>query len=117
MQWLVIGTILDSGEKGIRITELAKEMGTTLSYLTNTVNLLESKNILQRVVHLEDTRSKFVSIKPSYVETCQEIEPYLRQRLRESIYSSVTLEEFRAYMKVLFQLSTVDKQFVSSSDG
>ena len=109
MQWLIIGTILDSGEKGIRITELAQQVGTTLSYLTNTVNLLESKDILKRAAHSEDSRSKFVSINPTYTNTANEIESFLRRRLRESVYSNISAEEFRVYMKVLSQLSKVNK--------
>src|ERR1044071_7027561 len=73
MHWLIIGTILDSGEKGIRITELAQQVGTTLSYLTNTVNLLESKSILVRLADTGDSRSKFVSIHPDYIATATEI--------------------------------------------
>lgn len=106
-QWLIIGTILDSGPNGIRITDLSEKVGTTLSYLTNTINLLESKNILKRVSHEKDNRAKYVSIVDDYIPTCNEIEAYLRDKLRDTIYASVTPEDFRVYMKVLSQLANV----------
>lgn len=106
-QWLLIGTILDAGEAGIRITDLAQQVGTTLSYLTNTVNLLESKGYLQRTAHTTDSRSKFVSINPESIEKCHEIEHFLRDKLRKSIYAEVSAEDFRTYLKVLYKLSSV----------
>lgn len=108
MQWLIIGTILDSGSRGIRVTDLAEKVGTTLSYLTNTINLLESKSILKRVAHDEDNRAKYVSISEDYIKTCDEIEKYLRDKLRGSIYANVSPEDFQTYMKVLAQLSKVN---------
>ena len=40
MQWLIIGTALDAGKHGVRISDLAAQLGTTMPYLTTTVNLL-----------------------------------------------------------------------------
>lgn len=108
MQWLIIGTVSDSGSTGIRITELAQKVSTTLSYLTNTINLLESKHILKRVAHDNDSRSKFVTINPSYHETAAEIETFLRSRLRKSLYANISPQELRIYMKVLAQLAHVN---------
>ncbi len=106
-QWFIIGTILDAGSSGIRVTDLAEKVGTTLSYLTNTINLLESKDIVQRVARGEDNRVKYVSIVENYTKTCTEIERYLRDKLRTTIYGSIEPEDFRTYMKVLTQLSSV----------
>lgn len=109
MQWLIIGTVSDAGPDGARVTDLAKILGTTLSYLTNTVNLLESKQILLRTAHKEDNRAKFIYLNPSYTDTSHEIESYLRQKLRTSIYANISQYEFRTYMKVLYRLAQVDK--------
>ena len=110
MQWLVIGLILDAGDKGIRITDLASRLGTTLSYLTNTINLLESKDMVTRTVLKSDTRTKFVTINPEFAKKCDEIEEYLRDQLRSTIYANVAPEDFRVYMRVLIQLTeTVER--------
>ena len=107
MQWLIIGTVLDTGKKGIRVTDLAEKLGTTLPYLTTAINLLESKAILVRKDNNTDNRSKLVSINKAFVPLCVEIEATLRQALRDSIYAEIDPAEFRTYMKVLYQLSDV----------
>lgn len=106
-QWLLIGTILDAGPSGIRITELAKIMGTTLSYLTNTLNLLESKGIITRVAHDDDVRSKLVTVCESFQGNCKTIEKTLRDGLRTSIYADISPEEFHVYLRVLMKLSNI----------
>ncbi|GAC1387508.1 MAG: hypothetical protein NVS1B7_0820 [Candidatus Saccharimonadales bacterium] len=114
MQWLIIGTVLDAGSQGIRITELSEAVGTNLPYLTNTINLLESKNILIRTQHKEDNRSKLVAINPTFINTCQEIENTLRQALRRSIYANIDPKEFHIYMKVMSQLANVENPNIRS---
>lgn len=109
MHWLIIGTVLDKGESGVRLTDLAKSLNTTMSYITTAVNLLESKNILMRKGSDTDNRSKQISISPDFVPKCAEIEATLRTGLRKSIYAKVDTNDFRIYMKVMYQLSLVDK--------
>jgi DNA-binding MarR family transcriptional regulator len=105
MHWLIIGTILDAGDNGMRITDLAKKLDTTLSYLTNTINLLESKSILFRMNNGDDNRSKLVGVTDIFAEKCPLIEEKLRRILRQSIYSRVDPKDFSIYMKVLNKLS------------
>lgn len=105
MQWFIIGTIYDTGTTGMRITDLGKKIDTKLSFLTNTVNLLESKGILERLSHQTDSRSRMVVVTESYRPQCDEIEQDLRSKLRQSIYSRITPEEFRTYIGVLYKLS------------
>lgn len=107
MQWLIIGTILDAGEAGVRITDLAKKLDTTLSYLTNTINLLESKQMLVRAIDERDVRAKIVRVDDAFKPKCADIEAALRQGLRESIYAHISPEDFRVYMKVMAQLSEI----------
>jgi DNA-binding MarR family transcriptional regulator len=104
MQWLIIGAVLDSDSSGARISDLASGLGTTIPYLTNTINLLESKDILQRTDNDADSRSKLIKLNPAFKPRCAEIERTLRDGLRKSIYASVDPEEFKIYIKVLFQL-------------
>ncbi len=105
MQWFIIGTIYDTGDTGIRITDLGKKIDTRLSFLTNTVNLLESKGILERTNHETDNRARMVSVKQSYRATCELIERDLRAKMRAAIYSNMTPEELRTYISVLYKLS------------
>jgi DNA-binding MarR family transcriptional regulator len=108
MQWLIIGTVLDSQHEGIRISDLAEKLGTTISFLTTTINLLEARDILERLDNTADTRSKLIVVKEGYIPVCKEIEATLRDGLRKTIYAKIDPKEFRVYIKVLSELSLVD---------
>jgi DNA-binding MarR family transcriptional regulator len=107
MQWLIIGSVLDAGRNGVRITELAEQLGTTLPYLTTTINMLESKKMVTRRENHTDSRSKLVVVAPSFKRQCTEIERVLRDSLRRTIYAHIEPEDFRTYMKVLYKLSKI----------
>ncbi len=107
MQWFVVGTVLDAGPDGIKLSELARKMQTGLPFITNIINLLASKDMVERRDDALDNRAKYVSIVPSFVPECQKIEERLRERLRSSIYANITPEELRTYIKVLYQLTKI----------
>ena len=109
MQWMIIGCVLDAGTEGTRISDVSAELGTTTAYLTNSINVLESRNILKRRDNQMDSRSKLVTIVPGYVKKCHEIENTMRIALRTSIYSKIDPEDFATYFKVVFQLVDVGK--------
>lgn len=108
MQWLIIGHVLDTQEHGVRISDLAEKLGTTMSYLTTSVNLLESRGILERRDHSSDTRSRLIVVCKSYVPICKEIETTLRVGLRKTIYAKVDPKEFGIYIKVMNELAAVN---------
>lgn len=108
MQWLIVGTVRDAGEKGIRITGLTQAIGTTMPYMTTSVNLLESKGILRRTGNQGDNRSKIVVLAEDFAGNCEEIETALRTGLRKSIYRDIDPTDFRNYIKVLFQLHNIE---------
>lgn len=108
MQWVIIGTVLDAGSKGTRITDLAKKLDTTMAFLTNAVNLLESKGILERVENINDSRSRMVRVTKKFRPNCRKIEADLRQKLRGSIYAKVTPDELHTYIKVLYKFAELE---------
>jgi DNA-binding MarR family transcriptional regulator len=108
MQWFVVGSIYDMGDKGIRITDLAKKIDTTLSFLTHSINLLESRGILVRMSHEEDNRAKMVAVSPKFKSKCPVIEADLRKKLRKSLYSRITPEELSTYIKVLYKFTSLE---------
>jgi len=101
MDWYIIGNVADAGPEGIRSTDLAKTLGTTLGFLTKSINLLEAKGILIRKANAQDARSHYIALNKSYQKTVDEIEHELRDHLRKSIYSLVTPEELITYIKVM----------------
>lgn len=105
MQWFVVGTVYDAGPEGIKLTDLARKLQTGLPFITNIINLLESKDIVQRRDSATDNRSKYVSLNPDYEKRVLQIEEDLRAKLRDTIYSEIKPSDFRIYIKVLYQLS------------
>lgn len=106
MQWFTLGYIYDCGDEGCRLSDLARALDTTLPFVTNTINLLESKGAVRKITHTGDSRIKLVSITPRYRKTIQEIEAGLRERMREKLYSEnhITRDELQAYIHVLYKI-------------
>ncbi|HEY0965700.1 MAG TPA: MarR family transcriptional regulator [Candidatus Saccharimonadales bacterium] len=106
MQWFVIGTIYDSGDNGLRLSDLMRKVNTTLPYITNTVSLLESKGIIKKISHTGDSRIKLVSVAENYKKTVEEIEEGLRDHLRDTLYRSdgISREELNNYIAVLYKI-------------
>lgn len=109
MQWFVLGTIYGAGTGGIRLTDLAEKVDTGLPFLTNLINLLETKGMVSRVSNREDSRSKFVVVTPEYLRKCKTIEADLRDGLRKSLYTHISPEDLRVYIKVLYQIASTSK--------
>lgn len=105
MQWLVIGCVYDHGSKGIRTSELSEQLGTSMAYLTNVVNILEGRGILARTDDLNDSRSKLIIVTKTYRKKCPEIETTLRNGLRDSIYTKVDPKDFQIYLRVMETLA------------
>lgn len=106
-QWFVVGTILDAGPDGMRLTDLANKLQTGLPFITNIINVLESKNMVERKEDDTDSRVKCVSIVPGFEKECHQIEKQLRDKLRTTIYADITPEELRTYIAVLYKLSNL----------
>ncbi len=106
MQWFALGFIYDAGEAGIRLSDLARAIDTTLPYVTNTVALLESKGLVNKHLHKGDSRIKLVSVSKHYIATIEEIEEGLRERLRMELYNEnrITRDELQAYIHVLYKI-------------
>jgi DNA-binding MarR family transcriptional regulator len=107
MQWFVIGTIYDTGTDGISLTDLARKVDTTLSFLTTAINHLESRGILVRTESASDSRAKLVSVSPEFERIIPTIEEDLRNKMRKSFYAKVSPEDLRIYLKVLYQFASL----------
>lgn len=108
MQWFIIGTLLDAQPAGMRVTDLAKSVTTTLGYLTNTLNLLEARGMITRTTDETDSRTKMISVAKAFVPKCAAIERDLRNKMRASIYAKITPEELTTYIRVLSKLATLE---------
>lgn len=106
MQWFTIGFIYDCGDEGIRPSDLAKALNTTMPYITTTLSTLEARAIITKKTHLQDNRIKLISVVPSYRKTVTEIESGLRIRMRDELYAEdkISRQELSAYIRVLYKI-------------
>lgn len=107
MQWFIVGTVYDAGDDGISITDLARKLDTGISFLTNSINVLELKGMVIRREHGSDNRVRLVHINPSFKPKCAKIENKLREEMRKTLYSRITRDELNTYIKVLNQLASL----------
>lgn len=105
MEWFIIGTIYDAGTNGMSLTALKNKLGTTMPFITNSINTLIAKGVLMKSLHNADARTKIVAVAPAYRQTCRDIESYLRVKMRELFYKNITPEELRTYVSVLYKIS------------
>lgn len=110
MHWMIIGNILDAGEEGIRMTDLAKLLGTSLPYLTKATHSLQKQGYLVRVDNSGDQRAKILCGNPEFRDKYNEIEKNLRSALRDSFYAEIEPEEFETYIRVLYKLYDITKK-------
>lgn len=105
MQWFMIGIIYDSANVGVTVTRLSKLLDTNVPYVTNTLNLLASKDIIVRTSGEDDSRRKTVTIHPEFIDNVQLIEKDLRQKMQQVLYADITSQELLTYIKVLYKIS------------
>jgi len=109
MQWSVLGIVNDAGAGGMRTSDIAKELDTTLAFVTTTVNFLEAKGFVTRVAHGSDKRAKMIAVAPEHIGLIDTIEQDVRRQLRESIYSRVSRDDLETFMRVLAAFSGEQK--------
>jgi DNA-binding MarR family transcriptional regulator len=105
MQCFIVGTIHDAGQGGITVTNLSKVVDTNVPYITNTLNLLASKGIIERNSRDDDNRSRQITINPEFEETFCDIEHKLRQQMKQVLYANLTQRELETYVHVLYKLN------------
>ncbi len=107
MQWYIIGNVYESGTEGTTASQLADYLDTTVPYITNTINVLETKSILTRVSSIEDSRVKRVVLVGNYSATVQQIEVDIRHKMRSTLYKNITPAELKTYIKVLYKFNAL----------
>jgi DNA-binding MarR family transcriptional regulator len=110
-QWFIIGYAYDAGPSGVPLSNLKSSLDTSMPFITNSVNQLEAKGILQKVSHADDNRVKIAILNPQYKKTVLEIESGLRDELRRKLYaaSGITRQELSDYIAVLTKITRTNK--------
>lgn len=101
MQWSIIGLVSDARADGVRISDLAHTLDTSLAFITTSVNVLEAKGFVRRAGHAQDNRAKLVRLSDDFAPKVAAIELGLHKKQQESLYNNIDNEDLTAYLRVL----------------
>ena len=108
MHWYIIGTLYESDpEVGPSVSDLATMLDTGLPYITNTINSLEARGIVERRCCKDDSRVKRLYLNQTYIPIVQEIEAEMRKRMRATLYKDISPSELLTYVKVLHKMNAL----------
>lgn len=105
MQWSIIGMLADAGKSGLRISDIAHSLDTSLAFITTTVNVLEAKGAVQRTIHGRDNRAKLVRLTDSFRPQVAKIEKEIGVAFYEWLATSINKEGLAVYLQVLEQIA------------
>jgi DNA-binding MarR family transcriptional regulator len=105
MEWFALGVIRDCGAKGIRISDLAATLRTTIPYTTKLLNELENREWVTKDDDAIDNRVKTIRLTEGTEDICQTIEDDLRHKMRSYIYDRVPPQDLTGYLHVLYVIS------------
>jgi len=105
MQWSIIGLIYEAGENGMRISDLAKELDTSMAFITTIVNILEAKSVVQKTSHERDSRAKVVRLSDGFKPKVKEIENQMHSQLDAWLNTRADKTEIGTYFTVLTRLA------------
>lgn len=108
MQWTIIGLVHDGGKAGLRISDLAQELDTSMAFVTTTVNMLEAKGMVVKSSHDRDSRAKLVRIVDSFKSKVNEVEKDLHQHIEKWLGEKVSAKDLATYREVLAAIAEAE---------
>jgi DNA-binding MarR family transcriptional regulator len=105
MQWAIIGSLYTAGDAGMRVSDVAAQLDTSLAFVTTTLNVLEAKNIVSRASHAQDNRAKIVRLTPEFAPKVQAIEKELATKLCGWLIPAIGREDLATYITVLGKIA------------
>lgn len=105
MQWSIIGLVNESGKTGMRISDLAHELNTSMAFITTIVNILEAKKVVQKTSHERDSRAKVVRMHDSFRPKVEAIEASLHTQMGDWLNTRASQKDLAIYFTVLNSLA------------
>lgn len=106
-EWLIIGTSIDAGPTGIRISELAKILGVEMPVIANLVHKATSTGWLRRIEDPEDKRARRVVMTHAGLEKACDIEGELKKATNPWLKGLDTVS-IKGFYQVIAELSEKD---------
>lgn len=105
MQWSILGLVADASDAGVRISDLAHSLDTSLAFITTSVNVLEAKGFVRRDGHSQDNRAKLVRLSPAFAAKVEVIEADLSVKQQDQLYNGISDKDLATYFRVLSQFA------------
>jgi len=109
MQWAIVGSLHDAGETGMRVSDLANRLDTSLAFVTTTLNVLEAKGIVSRNSHAQDNRAKIIRLTDMFRPQVDGIEKEVAQKLHGWLVPSIGLEDLEVYVNVIDKIARTEQ--------
>ncbi len=100
-EWKLLGTI--STQRTIQPAQMAPLLGVSRPFITNLINSLIEKKLLESTIHKEDKRFQNISPTKKAEKLLTKIEDKVGV-LINSLFEGLTVEERTVYMKVLMKI-------------
>ena len=108
MQWAVLGLVHESKTDGMSIGALAKELATSLAFVTSTVNQLVEKKLLVRENDPKDNRGRIITLAPKHTDLVDKLETEIKEEVKRIFTGKISRIELGMYAKVLTKLANFD---------
>lgn len=106
-EWLIIGTAIDAGPTGIRISDLAKTLGVEMPVVTNLVHKATNTSWLRRIEDPEDKRARRVVMTHMGLEKACDIEGELKKATAPWL-KGISIDSIKGFYDVIGELSARD---------
>lgn len=108
-EWLIIGTVIDYGPQGARVTELANTLGVEMPVVTNLVHKAMASGWVKSIADTADKRAKRIVATNKGMEDACDIEGELTKRTRIWL-STLDEQTLQEYFTVVSTLAEKDLQ-------
>lgn len=107
MQWAIVGSLYQAGDVGLRVSDLAKQLDTSLAFVTTTLNVLEAKGIVHRDNHTQDNRAKVVRLTKDFADKVPAIEKDVATSMYDWMVPSVGQDKVETYIEVINKIAAI----------
>jgi DNA-binding MarR family transcriptional regulator len=105
MQWAIVGSLYKAGDTGMRVSDLANQLDTSLAFVTTTLNVLEAKNIVERASHAQDNRAKVVHLTAEFRPKVEVIEKEIAEKMSDWLVPTLGREQLDNYLIVIHKIA------------
>lgn len=108
-EWLVLSIIASSPKEGVRMSEIARELGVTLPQVTALLDSLLVKKLVRQRTHKDDRRNRFAVATPRGEDTVKKLNRAMDEQLAK-VFHGVPATHLQIYKQVLGVVANRSKE-------